>query len=195
MDANGDITDTFDDDDELANTIEAGHKGPWGDDSAVFEDPKVAKLKQEIAGTQTTGYQQRRMRELQERTAKAAANTPAAPSEQATTTTSWGEPESDWGDLDSPDEQAGKLDWGNQTPVESASSDASKSNAPIASQATKTTPNYARGVLTAAGVFAAATAAHGLLAGWQVDLWMVGSGVAAIAAGAWFGAPRSKASF
>lgn len=111
MDPNGDITDTFDDD-EFANTVESGTKGPWNDDSAVFEDPTVKGLKDELAGTKTSNYQQRRMRELQERSAKAAAQAGPTPRQQAQQET-WGDAPSAWGD-EAADQQDPAGAWGNE---------------------------------------------------------------------------------
>ncbi|MCK5944761.1 MAG: hypothetical protein KAI24_22420 [Planctomycetes bacterium] len=67
----GDILDAFDDAEDLTRSIERGKKGPWNDDAAVFEDPKVAALKKEMSGAQLRDYQQRRMIELQKRAAAA----------------------------------------------------------------------------------------------------------------------------
>ena len=68
----GDILDSFDNDDALAKSIEKGQSGPWNDSSAAFEDPKLAQLqKQLMEPTTKLTYEQRRMRELQSRTARA----------------------------------------------------------------------------------------------------------------------------
>ncbi|MFT4512912.1 MAG: hypothetical protein ACI89X_000710 [Planctomycetota bacterium] len=195
MDPDGDITDAFDDN-ELAKTIESGQKGPWNDDSAVFEDPKLADLKSKMAGGKSTDYQQRRLRELQKRTAMTSATTSAASSEQTTTTPSWGETESHWDEQDSSNELTGNLDWADSPPTEGAISMPSTSNTatPNNEQATKPAPNYARAAIAVASVLGAGTVSHGLLVDWNIDIWCAGIGLAAIIAGAWFGMPRTEAS-
>lgn len=66
MEIDGDITDAFDDG-ELQRSIEAGQKGPWNDETAVFEDPKLSQLQKQMTVPERLDYQQRRLRELQRR--------------------------------------------------------------------------------------------------------------------------------
>lgn len=94
MDPNGDITDAFDDD-ALAKSIESGQSGPWNDEAAVFEDPKLAKLKKELVVPKQTSYQERRLKEIREKalgqkTRKKVAPPPPPPPEE-TGDGPWGE--------------------------------------------------------------------------------------------------------
>lgn len=101
----GDITDAFDDDD-LKNSITAGEAGPWNDETATFEDPRLTKVKKELTGQQTTGYQERRMRELQEQAAQkedAAQRTATATKANLSNEALWGDAPATFDDGGNPD--------------------------------------------------------------------------------------------
>jgi len=123
MEPDGDITEAFDDG-ELAKSIEAGQQGPWNDQSAVFEDPKIETLKKAITTPEQADYKQRRLLEMQQRGAngKLSANkqvgaskaiAKSAPAAAPPAQAPWGDPvpvwnehgtvmESQWNDRRSP---------------------------------------------------------------------------------------------
>lgn len=69
MGKHGDITDEFDDD-ALRQSIEtASSKGAWKNEEG-FEDPKLKEIAQKLATAPIENYAERRLRELQQRTAK-----------------------------------------------------------------------------------------------------------------------------
>lgn len=89
----GDILDAFDDAQDLTKSIEKGKDGPWNDETARFEDPKVAQLQEQLEqAKQQQGYQERRMRELQQRAAEKEQKktSPKAPAATDTAAPVWG---------------------------------------------------------------------------------------------------------
>lgn len=184
MDAKGDITDTFDDE-EFTKSVEAGKAGPWNDESVVFEDPKFAKLKKELAVPKETDYRQRRLNELQERGLKNAAQ----PKQRATT------PQSEFGQERQRDPQESVWSEDDTAEAEPRQNRRSTAHEPDpdslectamsrrrnsdrqASRGADTglrapgvIGNYGPSLFAAMLVFGAATATHGVLAGWQLDL-------------------------
>ena len=102
MGTNGDITDEFDDD-SLKQSIESANQaGQWKDDGATFADPKLRDIATKLATVPSESYTERRLRELQERTARKekktgekatpAAGTPFAPEPRFTEPTAPTEP-------------------------------------------------------------------------------------------------------
>jgi len=194
----GDILDAFDDADDLAKSIQQGEKGPWNDESAVFEDPKLAQLKKEMAEPQQRDYQQRRMQELQKRAAAAEkeaerkarhdfevepSSTNWAEDGAETTPTDapqWGEPPT-WNEHGGIDEApvdrrtpAGRPDPDNPVVHARRATDRAPEEKP---QLTPThhpeqsiVVHYAPSVFAAVLVFVAATIVHGTLDGWHTDL-------------------------
>ena len=178
----GDILDSFDDDDALAKSIEKGQSGPWNDSSAAFEDPKLAQLqKQLMEPTTKLTYEQRRMRELQSRTARAeqeaARKTSRLPDFEAAPEVKWSEtpaPKSDapiWNEFGTIDEEprnAKQFDFrrkaGAPAPKPKAEEPARKRSAPLVRI------SLATSMQTAAVVFLVATMAHGIIAGFHADL-------------------------
>ena len=193
----GDILDAFDDAEELTKSIQKGEKGPWNDDSAVFEDPKLAKLQKDLAEPKQTDYQQRRMQEMQRRAAaaqKEAERKARTDFEVAPSTTAWtgdqdeaaGTEAPQWGEAPVWDEHGGVA-----APVERRSPNGRPDpNSPVvhARRATDRAPqekpqltpastpeqslvvHYAPSVFAAVLVFVAATVVHGMLDDWHVDL-------------------------
>lgn len=194
----GDILDAFDDAEELTKSIRKGEEGPWNDESAVFEDPKLAQLQKEMTQPQETAYQQRRMQEIQRRAveaeqkaeAKARKDLEVEPSQ--TTWTEDGaeataEDTAQWGEAPT---------WNEQGTVEEAPADRRSTNSrpdpdsPVVharraiDRAPKEKPElapapkpeqslavrYAPSVFAAVLVFVAATVVHGMLYDWHVDL-------------------------
>lgn len=193
MDANGDISDTFDDED-LAKSIESGKNGPWNDGSAEFEDPKLAHLKKAMAAPPETGYQQRRLQELQERAVKGPAATQAkaappapAPAPDSNSGADWGAPAPVWNEMGTVTDDAVPTEWCDRRSPGNAPGSASTvvnarritdrstpeevaESAQPDSIATSLVISYAPSILAATVVFVAATIVHGLVAGWQLDL-------------------------
>lgn len=66
MDPNRDITDAFDDE-KLKRTIAGSPDDPWRDPEAVFVDPKLKELEQQLSQAPLRGYHRRRLDELEER--------------------------------------------------------------------------------------------------------------------------------
>lgn len=204
MEPEGDITDAFDDG-ELEKTIQAGQKGPWNDESAVFEDPNLANLKKALTTPKQLGYQERRLLELQQRTAAEKKSkqrpkpTPVAATEPSAP---WGEPTPVWND-------AGTVvdtQWHDRrspsnapTPNSPASTlvrarrTSDRATAPIEPEEPK--PNHAPAagwivsylpsILAATIVFVAATIVHGMMIGWQIDLIYRGTAAMAIVGILW----------
>lgn len=72
MGSKDEMLDAFDDSDDLLRSVEEGQEGPWADESAQFEDPTVARLKEQLeAKPKAAGYQERRLQELQRRALEA----------------------------------------------------------------------------------------------------------------------------
>jgi hypothetical protein len=210
MEPEGDITDAFDDG-ELEKTIQAGQKGPWNDDSAVFEDPKFAHLKKELTTAKQMGYQERRLLELQQRTARegrpksapVAATEPSAP---------WGEPTPMWNDAgtvvdtqwhdrrsksNTPDSNspARTLVNARRASDRVAASIEPEEPKPNHAPAASWVISYVPSILAATIVFVAATLVHGLMVGWQLDLIFRGTASMGIAGVLWrrLQAGRSRA--
>ncbi|MCU0864947.1 MAG: hypothetical protein MUC36_14245 [Planctomycetes bacterium] len=184
MGKNDDITDAFDDDDELKNSIEAADKrGQWRDGSAAFDDPKVRELARKLAQAPRENYTERRLLELQRRiAAKEADREPpktalftdqVAPLEQVFMTT----PSAD--------------DWREPPRTESTATPTTPPMAvlpppPRIESSAAAVLACLRCLAASAVVFAIAGAVQGLLTGWSISL-LVRSSIAAGTAGlAWF---------
>lgn len=156
MDPNGDITDAFDDD-ALARSIEAGKSGPWKDDSAEFEDPRLTKVSKDLVTPKATDYQHRRIKELQERAAQqeasgaAAATAPAEPKLDL-----WGEPQtSTWDEQDSPSTEH----WQDDSEAVAAQAETTASSAPQTDSKPRVTGPVAKPPTTATPAAAPSPAA------------------------------------
>jgi hypothetical protein len=191
MGKNDDITDAFDDDDELKNSIEAAdQRGQWRSETAAFDDPKVRELARKLAQAPRENYTERRLLELQRRiAAKESDREPpktalftdqVAPLEQVFMTTPSAE------------------DWREQPRTESTATPTTPPTA-VPPPTTPRIESSAAAVLAclrclAAGavVFAIAGAVQGLLTGWSTSL-LVRSSIAAGTAGvAWFVASAGR---
>tara|TARA_R110002072_G_scaffold67163_4_gene165152 strand:- start:26243 stop:27049 length:807 start_codon:yes stop_codon:yes gene_type:complete len=218
MDPNGDISDTFDDEDWV-EPIESGKKGPWNDDSAVFEDPKLANLKKSITEPQQTDYQQRRLQELQKRGVKGKAGKQAPPTPVAAPdsdlNTMWGEPTPVWDDSGTLTTAATEGEWRDRRSPDNVPDPDSPGSAivharritdriapeelpeeePDAPVATSFVISYVPSILAAIVVFVAVTIVHGLLVGWQIDLLYRGLAAMVVAGILWrrFQAGRLRA--
>lgn len=195
MDPNGDISDTFDDADDLVRSVENGRDGLWNDDSAVFEDPKVKELREKMeAANGQSDYQARRLRELQERGLKQAheQNPPPEPQTnpdaEAGQGEQWGESTAwqgdnpqvttAWGDRRMPGNSAqpgGKnspivharraTDRVEPPPMDSADEEDAETVARIGQTAT-----YLPSILAAMLMFTAVAIVHGVIDSWSVTL-------------------------
>jgi hypothetical protein len=179
----GDILDEFDDD-ALAKSIEKGQSGPWKDNSAAFEDPKLAQLQKQLMEPTKLTYEQRRMRELQARTAKAeqdaARSTTKLPDFEAAPEVKWSETPTAkpaapvWNELGTIEEtprSAKQFDFSRKRPTPRPLPVASTTRAAAKSpSAALPRLSVQASLQTAAVVFAVATIAHGTIAGFHLDL-------------------------
>lgn len=181
-----DLADVFDDGD-LKRSIEAAEgQGQWRDADARFVDPKLTALAEQLARAPKTTYTDRRLAELERR--MAAKSKPAGPKP----------PAEQFGD-GAPEFQG--EDWrGALSPVPAPP----LSVITAATQAQVIGPPAPAGLpikewlltcTAAAGVFAVAAAAHGVIAGFTTYLWMrAATGALLTAIGwCWFGSGRFSA--
>lgn len=209
MDPDGDISDAFDDE-ALQNSIAAGQQGPWGTDEEQFVDPKLQELAKQLKEPPKLDYKARRLEEMQKRAMSRGAQ-PKKKDGGKDSTEETAADDADWGDgLSWTEDGTGQA--GEATSMEPAATSAEDSTAASESDAEteSTAPllvrnksrrkalspdvpelgligTYAPTLIAAALVFAAATAVHGLLDSWRLELAYRAGGAILVTATLWRG--------